>query len=137
MNRAFSNILTNDVPATAQFYEDLLGLKRICDFGWCIILSHDDMPGFELGILDRNHETVPSDIASSPAGIVLTFVVKSVEDVQTKARALKAEVIDGPRNLPYGQRRLMLRDPAGTAVDVSAPIVCLRPPLARAPSRRS
>lgn len=123
MNRAFSNILTNDVPATAQFYEDLLGLKRIGDFGWFIILSHDDMPGFELGILDRNHETVPIDIASSPAGIVLTFVVKSVEDVQTKARALKAEVIEGPRNLPYGQRRLMLRDPAGTAVDVSAPIV--------------
>ncbi|MDX8350462.1 VOC family protein [Cognatiyoonia sp. IB215446] len=123
MNRSFSNILTSDVSNTAQFYEDLLGMKRTGDFGWFVILSHDDMPEFELGILDRDHDTIPADVAADTSGIVLTFVVASIEDVQDQANAMKAEIIDGPTDLPYGQRRLMVRDPAGTAVDVSAPIV--------------
>lgn len=122
MNRAFSNILTGDVSATAQFYEDLLGMTRTGDFGWFVLLSHDDMPGFELGILDRAHETLPDRVTTAPSGIVLTFVVTSVEEVHARALAMKAEIIEGPTDLPYGQRRLMLRDPAGTAVDVSSPI---------------
>lgn len=123
MNRAFSNILTGDVAATAQFYEDLLGMKRTGDFGWFVILSHDDMPGFELGVLDRNHETIPDRVAADPSGIVLTFVVTCVEDVHSHVKTMNVEIIEGPTDLPYGQRRLMLRDPAGTAVDVSSPIV--------------
>lgn len=124
MNRAFSNILTTDVAATAQFYVDLLGMKRSGDFGWFTLLSHDDMPGFELGVLDQTHETIPSHVAAAPSGVILTFVVASVEKTRERAVAMQAEIIDGPRDLPYGQRRLMLRDPSGTIVDVSAPIAC-------------
>lgn len=123
MNRAFSNILTGDVSATAQFYEDLLGMKRTGDFGWFVILSHDDMPGFELGVLDRNHETIPAGVTANPSGVVLTFVVTSVEDVHSQAMTMNAVIVEGPTDLPYGQRRLMLRDPAGTALDISSPIV--------------
>lgn len=123
MNRAFSNILTGDVSATAQFYEDLLGMKRTGDFGWFVILSHDDMPGFELGVLDRNHETIPAGVTANPSGVVLTFVVTSVEDVHSQAMIMNAVIVEGPTDLPYGQRRLMLRDPAGTALDISSPIV--------------
>ena len=123
MNRAFSNILTGDVSATAQFYEDLIGMKRTGDFGWFFILSHDDMPGFELGVLDRRHETIPAGVTTNPSGIVLTFVVASVEAVHSQAKIMSADVVEGPTDLPYGQRRLMLRDPAGTVVDVSSPIV--------------
>lgn len=123
MNRALSNILTSDVSATAQFYEDLLGMKRTGDFGWFVILSHDDMPGFELGVLDQRHETIPAGVTTNPSGIVLTFVVASVEAVHSQAKIMNAEVVEGPTDLPYGQRRLMLRDPAGTAIDVSSPIV--------------
>ena len=122
MNRAFTNILAGDVSATAQFYEDLLGMKRTGDFGWFVILSHDNMPGFELGVLDRNHETIPAGVTDNPSGVVLTFVVASVEDVHSQAMTMNAEVVEAPKDLPYGQRRLMLRDPAGTAVDVSSPI---------------
>lgn len=122
MNRAFTNILTDQVETTAKFYEDLLGMKRTGDFGWFILLSHDDLPGFELGVLYRHHETVPGTVASRPSGAILTFVVPSVQHIETTAIAMNAEILDGPTDLPYGQRRLLLRDPAGTTVDVSAPI---------------
>lgn len=122
MKRAFTNILTHDVAATAAFYEDLLGLTRSGDFGWFIILSDDGLPGFELGILDKDHESVPDILAWPPAGAILTFVVDDVEELYREAIANGAEIIQPPTDLFYGQRRLMLRDPTGTAVDISSPI---------------
>lgn len=122
MNRAFTSILCDNVDKTAQFYQDLLGMKRVGDFGWFILLAHDNLPGFELGVLQNDHETIPSGVATPPAGAILTFVVNDVEATHRQAIAKGAEIIQAPTDLPYGQRRLMLRDPAGTAVDISAPI---------------
>lgn len=122
MKRAFTNILSSDIEVTAQFYQDLLGMTRTGDFGWFIVLSHDEMPEFELGVLDSNHDTVPTGLSSSPAGCILTFVVNDLEEVHARAVSMQAEIIQEPTDLPYGQRRLMLRDPAGSAVDVSSPI---------------
>lgn len=122
MNRAFTNILTKDVANTAQFYQDLLGMKRVGDFGWFVVLSHDDMPQFEIGILDQGHETIPEAVSTDPAGFIATFVVDDLEEVYSQAVAMEAEIIEEPNDLPYGQRRLLLRDPAGAVVDVSSPI---------------
>lgn len=122
MNRAFTNILCSNVPATAQFYQDLLGMKRIGDFGWFIVLSHDEMPHFEMGILSKDHETIPPELSFAPAGFILTFVVSDIEDVYARAIAMRVPIIQEPTDLPYGQRRLLLRDPSGAVVDVSAPV---------------
>ncbi len=122
MKRAFTNILSGDVEGTAEFYQNLLGMKRTGDFGWFIILSHDDMPAFEMGVLEKGHDTIPRGLSSSPAGCILTFVVNDLEAVHVRAISMQAEILQEPTDLPYGQRRLMLRDPAGSVVDVSSPI---------------
>lgn len=122
MNRAFANILCDEVAPTAQFYEDILGFRRTGDFGWFILLCHDGLPGFELGVLNRNHETIPHGVATNPAGVIMTFVVEDLDVIYQEAVTRKAEIVQDPTDLPYGQRRLMLRDPAGTLVDVSSPI---------------
>jgi predicted enzyme related to lactoylglutathione lyase len=122
MNRAFTSILTETVEETAQFYQTLLGMKRAGEFGWFIVLSHDALPGFELGILDRHHETIPAEVAARPGGAILTFVVENLEAMHGKAIAMKAEIVQDPKDLSYGQRRLLLRDPAGTIIDVSSPV---------------
>ena len=122
MNRAFTNVLCDDVDTTAQFYQDLLGLKRNGDFGWFVLLGSERLPGFELGILNRNHETVPKAEAQVPQGVILTFVVDDVEAAFARAKAMDADIIEGPTDLPYGQRRVLIRDPSGVVVDVSAPV---------------
>lgn len=122
MKRAFTNILSGNVEQTARFYQELLGMKRAGDFGWFIVLSHDDMPEFEMGVLDKDHDTIPNGLSSSPAGCILTFVVDDLEEVHAKAISMQTEILQKPTDLPYGQRRLMLRDPAGSLVDVSSPI---------------
>ena len=121
VDRAFTNILAEDVAQTCRFYEALLGLSRDQDFGWFCLLGHPDMPGFQLGILDRSHATVPIEARAMPAGAILTFVVPDVEAVFATAKRLSADILQAPTPLPYGQTRLLLRDPAGSFIDVSAP----------------
>ncbi len=96
-------------------------MKRAGDFGWFILLGSDEMPHFELGILDVHHETIPPQLALSTAGVVLTFVVDDVRAHHGRALAMGADIVQEPTALPYGQTRLLLRDPAGTAVDISSP----------------
>jgi catechol 2,3-dioxygenase-like lactoylglutathione lyase family enzyme len=120
MERAFTNILASDVAATARFYEGLLGMRRLGDFGWFVLLGGGAGDRFELGILDRHHETVPAALAASPAGVILTFVVDDVHAVHDRARDMGVDVIEGPKDMFYGQTRLLLRDPSGAVVDVSS-----------------
>jgi predicted enzyme related to lactoylglutathione lyase len=121
MQRAFTNILSRDVEGTAQFYQQLLGLTRHYDSDWFVILTHPRLPGLEFGILDRTHAIVPTDIAGPPGGVLLTFVVDDVDLVHRTGLDLRADIMQPPTDMPYGQRRLILRDPNGTAVDISAP----------------
>ena len=122
MQRAFTNILCADPAQTAAFYEALLGMTRRADFGWFIILTHPDMPGLEYGLLDRVHEIVPAGAGEQPSGVMVTFVVEDVQAFFERATLMGAEIVERPTDMVYGQRRMVLRDPAGTLVDISAPI---------------
>jgi catechol 2,3-dioxygenase-like lactoylglutathione lyase family enzyme len=122
MKRAFVNVLCADVKKSATFYEAILGMTRHGDFGWFTILTHPDMPHLEFGLLDRKHQTVPAGSGGRPGGILLTFVVDDPDDVADKAAAHGAEIVEPARDMPYGQRRIVLRDLDGMLVDISCPI---------------
>lgn len=122
MKRAFTNILSAHVDRTARFYQDLFGMTRHYDSDWFVILTHPERPGFELGILDRSNEIVPSACAGSPSGVIVTFVVNDVRACHERAMAMQAHIVEPPTDMPYGQCRMLVRDPDGTVVDVSAPI---------------
>lgn len=121
MKRSFVNILSSDVEKTSIFYEDLLGMKRHFNSDWFVILTHDDVKGLEFGVLQRDNPIVPISIRQSPAGVIVTFVVDDCDDIHRVALKLEADVIEPPTDMPYGQRRMLLRDPDGTVLDVSAP----------------
>ena len=121
MQRSFTNVLSGDVQKTSAFYENLLGMTRHFDSDWFVILTHEDIEGLEFGILQRDHAIVPPDIRAAPAGVIVTFVVADCDEVYRRAVAAKALIIEPPADMPYGQRRMLLRDPDGTVLDVSAP----------------
>jgi predicted enzyme related to lactoylglutathione lyase len=126
MQRCFTNILCADVDRTAGFYEELLGLHRHYTSDWFVILSHHDLPRLEVGLLQRDHAIVPEAVKAAPAGVMVTFVVDHCDAVHDAARAMGAEVLEPPTDMPYGQRRMLLRDPEGTVLDISAPIAAMR-----------
>lgn len=121
MQRAFANILTDSIEDTASFYENLLGMHRHFTSDWFIILTHPQMPGYELGILDRSHAVVPEPARESGGTMMMTFVVNDIGGTEEIARHMGAVVVEPPRRMDYGQTRMIVRDPAGTLVDLSAP----------------
>lgn len=123
MQRCFTNILSDDVEKAATFYENILQLKRHFDSDWFVILTHDSLDGMELGILQRDSEIVPAAVRNAPAGIMITFVVEDCDAVFERARQFGAEIVEEPTDMPYGQRRMLLRDADGTVVDISSPTI--------------
>lgn len=121
IQRHFANILSDDLPASKEFYTGLLGMELLYDSDWFIDLATGDAPRFELGILARHSDLVPEGDRHPPQGMMLTFVVDDVERVFEAAQAQGVTIIEPPRDLFYGQRRLLLRDPNGVLVDVSTP----------------
>lgn len=122
-NRLFCNILTDDLPRARRTYTQLFGLEVAFDSDWFVQLSGTG--GGELGLLRRDHETVPTAHRQAPSGVVLTFVVDAVEPVLANARRLALEVVAEPHDTEYGLRRALLRDADGTLIDVSAPVAPL------------
>ncbi|WP_428645459.1 VOC family protein [Roseibium sp.] len=122
MHRCFTNILTEEVAVTAAFYEELLGLKRQTSTDGFVLLADPDSPGLELGILNQTSDIVPVRAQRAPAGVILTFVVGNCDTVYERATAMKANIVEAPRELADGRRRMILRDPAGTFVDISSPV---------------
>ena len=122
MDRLFTSIFADDVQATADFYVHVFGMHKHFDSDWFVILAHADMPGIEYGILGRDSDAVPESVRAAPAGLMVTFVVDDCDASFAAAMSQGAVVVEAPTVMPYGQKRALVRDPAGTLVDISSPI---------------
>ena len=120
MQRSFFSVLSDDLGAARDWYVGLFGYRVDFDSDWFVQLQDPDRPGLELGIIARDHEIVPDRLRSAPVGGLLTLVVDDVDALHRSAEALGVEVLEPPRDLFYGQRRMLLADPDGMVVDVSS-----------------
>ena len=116
--RAFTNILVEEPAASAGFFCDLLGLQELFAADWFVLLGES---GVELGLLKRDHDSVPKPFRAAPSGVILTFVVADCDAAHDRAKRLSAEIVEPPRDMPYGQRRMLIRSPDGALIDISAP----------------
>ncbi|WP_260311395.1 VOC family protein [Roseivirga seohaensis] len=116
-----TNICSDNLAASRDFYTKLFDFKVDFDSDWFVHLISKNK-NLELGIIDRTNEIVPKDFQNNPQGFYVTFVVDNVDEIFRIAESEKFEIISEPRDMFYGQRRLLLKDPNGTLVDISSPI---------------
>lgn len=121
INRIMTNICSDNLAASRDFYTKLFDFKVDFDSDWFVHLISKNK-NLELGIIDRTNEIVPKDFQNNPQGFYVTFVVDNVDEIFRIAESEKFEIISEPRDTFYGQRRLLLKDPNGTLVDISSPI---------------
>ncbi|MEU9831037.1 VOC family protein [Streptosporangium sp. NPDC048047] len=122
VNRVVTNILSDRLPETRDFFARLLDLKVNFDEDWYVQLSPPDDPRLEVGIWRRDHELIPEAHRGSPAGTILTFVVDDVDAVHERALGMGCRIVSPPSDRFYGQRGFMVLDPNGLVVDVSTPV---------------
>lgn len=116
-----TNLCSDHLLASKYFYTTLFRLNVNFDSDWFVQLQ-DEKTGLELGIILRTSEIVPKDYQDTPQGCYLTFVVDEVEPYFEMAEQENFPIVQTPHDTFYGQRRLLLRDPDGTLIDISAPI---------------
>ena len=121
INRSMTNICSDNLKKSKTFYTTLFDFDIAFNSDWFVQLVSQENQ-LELGLVDRKHEIVPEAFQQIPAGFYITFVVEDVSSIFEKAKEFGFSVIQEPHDTFYGQRRLLLKDPDGTLVDVSAPI---------------
>jgi len=121
LNRIMTNICSDNLPETKNFYIKLFDFNVDYDSDWFIHLISKDKK-LELGIINRTNEIVPKEYQIKPQGFYITFVVDNADEIFAIAKLENFEIVSQPEDTFYGQRRLLLKDPNGALVDVSSPI---------------
>jgi catechol 2,3-dioxygenase-like lactoylglutathione lyase family enzyme len=123
VQRILTNLCSDDLPASRDFYVALLDMQVSYDGDWYVQLkssSHLELE-LELGIIQRSHALLPKEFQNSPNGMYVTFVVADVDAIYQRAKAMKLPILQEPKDEFYGQRRFLLTDPNGCLVDVCSP----------------
>ncbi|XWN32538.1 MAG: VOC family protein [Devosia sp.] len=121
VERLLTNIMSDDVAATRDFYVTVLGLSVHFDSDWFVILTPNDGARFELGIISKGSDVVPEAFRAAPQGVYLTFVVADVDEAAQRIKSAGIALVEPPTDTFYGQRRLLVQDPNGLLVDISSP----------------
>ena len=119
--RILTNICSDDLQKSKNFYIELLGFNVKYDSDWYVQLCSPENSEVEYGIIKRNHELVPREYQNSPTGMYVTFVVSDVDVIYEKALNMRLSILQEPRNEFYGQRRFLVKDPNGCLVDICSP----------------
>lgn len=119
--RILTNICSDDLQKSKDFYVELLGFNVKYDSDWYVQLCSPENSEIEYGIIQRSHELVPIEYQNSPTGMYVTFVVSDVDVTYGKALNMGLAILQEPRNEFYGQRRFLVKDPNGCLVDICSP----------------
>ena len=122
INRTFPIIVAEDFDAMRSFYVDFLGFRAVFDSDWFIDLQDAEQPLLEIAIWKAGHRLLPPGLTGPSQGVMIDVVVDDVDAMYAAAQDRQVEILIELRDEPYGQRRFVTRDPAGTLIEVSTPI---------------
>ena len=113
---AVPQFAVEDVVRTAEYYRDILGFQISSYWdGQQRTLTPLTPPVF--GIVHRDRVQVFFYRATSPVardhGYHAYFHVTGIDDLASEWRSRGAQIVDGPLDMAYGQREVVIRDPNG------------------------
>lgn len=118
----FPVISCSDLDAARDFYRELLGLDVVFESGWYTLLRSRTDSKVQLGFVLANHPTVPRELGTTTSGVLVSVIVRNVDDVFARAVEMNAKVVWPLCDEAFGQRHFMAADPTGLVVDVITPI---------------
>ena len=120
-------IAVRDVRASSRWYADLLGADALPDHPHRDVYDRICVSGrmvLQLHAWDAEHHPnlVDAGAAKPGHGVLLWFEVADFDAAVTRARGLKAEIVEEPHVNPAPQHReIWLRDPDGYMVVIASP----------------
>ena len=115
-------IQTDDVAAVTKFYVDHLKFAPAFESDWYVHLQSTEDPSVNLAILDGQHETVPKEARGNSQCLILNFEIEDPDAAFAEAQSAGLPIVKPLQDEAFGQRHFILRDPAGTLIDIIKPI---------------
>lgn len=120
MLKSFYPVLMLDkIREQADFFINFLILKKVSICDWYISLKNDN--GFELALIDSQHETIPNNYRHMTKGIILNFEVDDVDKVYNSIKD-KVNIVYDIKDEDFGQRHFIVEGPNEILIDVIHPI---------------
>jgi uncharacterized glyoxalase superfamily protein PhnB len=108
INRAVPNLHSERPAETRDFFMRLLGFEPAMDLGWVATLASPDNPAAQVTIIANDDPAAPG----------ISVEVDDVDAIHARAVEQGLEIAYPLRDEDWGVRRFMLREPAGTMVNV-------------------
>lgn len=115
-------VLSSDVAVAARFYVDHLGFRPLFQSDWYVHLQAGDDPSVNLGLVAKDHETIPAVGHGRTGAMLLNFEVADVDAQYDRLVASGVRIALGLRDEVFGQRHFIVEAPDGVLVDVIRPI---------------
>lgn len=123
LKSSFPVIVTSQLAQARDFYTNHFGFRVVFQADWYVQLHADRQyggPPVELAFMLPDLPDLPPALraASNGAGVILTLELQEVDGCYEKLRQAGCEMVVELCDEPGGQRHFLLRDPAGTLLDV-------------------
>ena len=125
MKLAQARLVTNDVPALARFYEEILGIASTGSEDYVELR----VAGITLAISSKRSVDLFNAEAAEPAAnrsVILDFQVKDVDRERSRLQELVTQFILEPTDQPWGTRSMLFRDPDGNLINFFTPAAQVR-----------
>jgi uncharacterized glyoxalase superfamily protein PhnB len=101
-----------------DFFVKHFGMQVLFEASWVVMLTLGD-GRICLGLMTGDHPSnPPGPEVFTGNGAIFTVQTDDATALHAKLAGQGAEVVYGPANEPWGQRRFMVKDPSGLLVDV-------------------
>lgn len=118
-------LLVSDLGRSVDFYSESLEFDRLehgetsatFDTGHCHLVVEEDFD--EATLAEFGLSPPPEDRGS---GAILVITVDDVDAVYERASSTGAETLIEPRDVDWGRRLFLVRDPDGYVLEISKPL---------------
>ncbi|MGA0601401.1 VOC family protein [Caulobacter sp. KR2-114] len=120
MKFSYTRLVTEDVPRLAAFYERLLGVSPHGDESY-VELRPD---GAILALVSRKAAEYAHGgqwSAGANRSAILEFAVEDVDRERARLDGLVTDWLQQPKDMPWGNRSMLFRDPDGNPINVFQP----------------
>ena len=121
MKFAYTRLVTEDVSSLASFYEKLLGTPPNGNDDY--VELHPE--GAILAIVSKKAAAYMHGgewAAGANSSAILEFEVDDVDIERERVDAFVIDWLQQPKDMPWGNRSMLFRDPYGTRINLSKPL---------------
>jgi predicted enzyme related to lactoylglutathione lyase len=110
VRRVAPDFQVQDLPASRQFYAEVLGLEVAMDHGWIVTFAAPGNAAAQINVMRED--------ASASVQPDASIEVDDVDAAHASAQRLGYEIVHPLTNEPWGVRRFFVREPNGKVLNI-------------------